>query len=75
MCLLRYKGAVGNNEEFVNRSSGTYIFRNDGPVNSLAAPEVTGTEKGVLVDEVYSHQGQGVTQVGLRSGFLARLKI
>lgn len=37
-----YKGAVGDNEKFENRSSGAYIFRPNGTLNVFSSvPDVT----------------------------------
>ncbi|XP_069684640.1 lysosomal alpha-mannosidase-like isoform X2 [Periplaneta americana] len=49
-----YKGYIGNNEEFANRSSGAYIFRPNGSEAILinSQPKFV-VYKGELVDEVH----------------------
>ena len=54
---------MGNNEEFANRSSGAYIFRNDGAALSTPDPVEDGIVHGDVVEEVYSIHGTEVTQV------------
>lgn len=48
-----YEAALGNNEEFKNRSSGAYIFRPNSTLQLInATPEIT-IIRGDLVDEVH----------------------
>lgn len=61
-----YKGAMGDNREFANRSSGAYIFRPDA-LNGNALEVVTGatlvTYKGEQVDEVHQVFNDWISQV------------
>ncbi|XP_075216675.1 lysosomal alpha-mannosidase II isoform X3 [Lycorma delicatula] len=57
-----YKGAVGNNEIFANRSSGAYIFRPNGSEPVGSAVKMT-TYKGPLVDEIHQTFSDWVTQI------------
>lgn len=60
-----YRGAVGNNEIFANRSSGAYIFRPD----PLTTEQIVGTDvavevvRGPLVDEVHQMFNEYISQV------------
>ncbi|XP_063226460.1 lysosomal alpha-mannosidase-like isoform X2 [Bacillus rossius redtenbacheri] len=59
-----YAGFQGNNEEFVNRSSGAYIFRPKGsdPIR-VAAKVQSKVYKGPLVDEIHQVFSDWVSQV------------
>lgn len=63
--FVYYRGNVGNNEVFENRSSGAYIFRPD----PLVAEEIVGTDVAVevitgnLVDEVHQVFNEYISQV------------
>jgi len=58
-----YRAAMGNNEEFKNRSSGAYIFRPNG-TEQLVAKEATLTVyRGNLVTEVHQKFNDWVSQV------------
>lgn len=51
--FVYYEGATGDNREFVNRSSGAYIFRPNN-TEKLVAKDVTNVvHRGDLVDEVH----------------------
>ncbi|CAO1353625.1 unnamed protein product [Diamesa tonsa] len=60
-----YEGAVGDNREFKNRSSGAYIFRPAaGKAETLIAKEATiQVVKGDLVDEVHQIFNEWLSQV------------
>lgn len=62
--FLWYKGAIGNNEEFRNRSSGAYIFRPDGKEATPfdGEPKVN-VVKGPLVEEVHQTVNEWISQV------------
>lgn len=60
-----YEGAVGDNREFKNRSSGAYIFRPAvGKGETLIAKEATiQVVRGALVDEVHQMFNEWLSQV------------
>lgn len=60
-----YEGAVGDNKEYKNRSSGAYIFRPAvGKAETLIAKEATiQVVKGALVDEVHQIFNEWLSQV------------
>uniref|UniRef100_A0A1A9W6T1 Alpha-mannosidase n=1 Tax=Glossina brevipalpis TaxID=37001 RepID=A0A1A9W6T1_9MUSC len=62
--FLYYEGAVGNNLEFQNRSSGAYIFR---PLNSTIKIVTTKVDitvyRGSLVEEVHQVFNDWISQV------------
>ncbi|XP_049857125.1 lysosomal alpha-mannosidase-like isoform X1 [Schistocerca gregaria] len=59
-----YKGFLGNNEVFENRSSGAYIFRPNGSEAVLASSSVKQKIiKGPLVDEVHQVFSDWISQV------------
>ncbi|XP_070500728.1 lysosomal alpha-mannosidase-like isoform X1 [Chironomus tepperi] len=63
--FLYYKGAVGNNEIFENRSSGAYIFRPE-PKSSekeIAKRATIDVIKGEQVDEVHQTFNEWLSQV------------
>lgn len=63
--FLFYKGAVGDNESFENRSSGAYIFRPDPKAKEkLITKEATiEVVKGDQVDEVHQVFNEWISQV------------
>lgn len=60
-----YEGAIGNNEEFKNRSSGAYIFRPrpNAPEKLIAKEATLRVVKGDLVDEVHQMFNEWISQV------------
>ncbi|XP_030079136.1 lysosomal alpha-mannosidase isoform X2 [Drosophila hydei] len=62
--FLYYEAATGNNAEFLNRSSGAYIFRPDNNQIRFATDEVTiEVYKGQLVQEVHQKFNDWISQV------------
>ncbi|XP_030387439.1 lysosomal alpha-mannosidase-like isoform X2 [Scaptodrosophila lebanonensis] len=62
--FLYYVGAIGNNEEFLNRSSGAYIFRPlDNKVYAVATQVDVEVYKGHLVEEVHQKFNDWISQV------------
>ncbi|KAM8717605.1 hypothetical protein ACLKA7_004323 [Drosophila subpalustris] len=62
--FLYYEGATGNNEEFLNRSSGAYIFRPRDNRAHFATDHVSITVfKGPLVQEVHQQFNEWISQV------------
>ncbi|XP_052854491.1 lysosomal alpha-mannosidase isoform X1 [Drosophila gunungcola] len=62
--FLFYEGAVGNNAEFLNRSSGAYIFRPKENKIHFAADQVEiEVYKGDLVQEVHQKFNDWISQV------------
>lgn len=63
--FVMYKGAVGNNEVYENRSSGAYIFRPDPKSKeTLIAKQATiSVNRGDLVDEVHQIFNEWLSQV------------
>lgn len=63
--FLFYKGAVGNNENFENRSSGAYIFRPDPKAKEQLITKEATIEvfRGDMVDEVHQVFNEWVSQV------------
>lgn len=61
-----YKGAMGDNREFANRSSGAYIFRPDpldGNAHEVTTKATIVTYKGDKVDEVHQVFNEWISQV------------
>ncbi|KDR11229.1 lysosomal alpha-mannosidase isoform X2 [Zootermopsis nevadensis] len=59
-----YKGYIGDNKEFVNRSSGAYIFRPNGSeALSVSSTKKSSTYKGDLVDETHIKWSDWLSQV------------
>ncbi|XP_030561633.1 lysosomal alpha-mannosidase isoform X2 [Drosophila novamexicana] len=62
--FLYYEGATGNNAEFLNRSSGAYIFRPKDNNIRFATDHVTiEVYKGSLVEEVHQKFNDWISQV------------
>uniref|UniRef100_A0A6P4EAE6 Alpha-mannosidase n=1 Tax=Drosophila rhopaloa TaxID=1041015 RepID=A0A6P4EAE6_DRORH len=62
--FLFYEGAVGNNAEFLNRSSGAYIFRpNENKIHFSADQVEIEVYKGDLVQEVHQKFNDWISQV------------
>ncbi|KAH8287905.1 hypothetical protein KR018_006962 [Drosophila ironensis] len=62
--FLFYEGAVGNNAEFLNRSSGAYIFRpNEDKIHFAADQVQIEVYRGDLVDEVHQTFNDWISQV------------
>ncbi|EDV98984.1 lysosomal alpha-mannosidase isoform X2 [Drosophila grimshawi] len=62
--FLYYEGAIGNNAEFLNRSSGAYIFRPKADKVFFASDRVAiEVYKGPLVQEVHQKFNDWVSQV------------
>ncbi|XP_002065049.4 lysosomal alpha-mannosidase isoform X2 [Drosophila willistoni] len=62
--FLYYEGAVGNNAEFLNRSSGAYIFRpNEDKIVPVATQVTIEVYKGDLVEEVHQKFNDWISQV------------
>ncbi|KAJ6645895.1 Lysosomal alpha-mannosidase, partial [Pseudolycoriella hygida] len=58
-----YEGAVGDNKEFLNRSSGAYIFRPNNTLQILSDKVMTTVIKGPIVDEVHQTFNEWLSQV------------
>ena len=60
-----YEGAIGDNKEFKNRSSGAYIFRPrpNSPEKLIAKEATLQVVKGDLVDEVHQIFNEWISQV------------
>nr|XP_016945444.1 lysosomal alpha-mannosidase isoform X2 [Drosophila suzukii] len=62
--FLFYEGAVGNNAEFLNRSSGAYIFRpNENKIHFATDQVEIEVYKGDLVHEVHQKFNDWISQV------------
>ncbi|KAH8282797.1 hypothetical protein KR054_009895 [Drosophila jambulina] len=62
--FLFYEGAVGNNAEFLNRSSGAYIFRpNENKLHFATEHVEIEVYKGDLVQEVHQKFNDWISQV------------
>ncbi|XP_017042898.2 lysosomal alpha-mannosidase isoform X1 [Drosophila ficusphila] len=62
--FLFYEGAVGNNAEFLNRSSGAYIFRpNENKIHFSTDQVEIEVYKGDLVQEVHQKFNDWISQV------------
>ncbi|KPU73915.1 uncharacterized protein Dana_GF15795, isoform B [Drosophila ananassae] len=62
--FLFYEGAVGNNAEFLNRSSGAYIFRpNENKIDFSSDHVEIEVYKGDLVEEVHQKFNDWISQV------------
>ncbi|XP_034666347.1 lysosomal alpha-mannosidase isoform X1 [Drosophila subobscura] len=62
--FLYYEGAKGNNEEFLNRSSGAYIFRpNQNKIHFVATQVEIEVYRGELVQEVRQKFNDWISQV------------
>ncbi|XP_016964290.1 lysosomal alpha-mannosidase isoform X2 [Drosophila biarmipes] len=62
--FLFYEGAVGNNAEFLNRSSGAYIFRpNENKIHFATDQVEIEVYKGDLVQEVHQKFNDWISQV------------
>ncbi|XP_033167145.1 lysosomal alpha-mannosidase isoform X2 [Drosophila mauritiana] len=62
--FLFYEGAVGNNAEFLNRSSGAYIFRpNENKIHFATDQVEIQVYKGDLVQEVHQKFNDWISQV------------
>uniref|UniRef100_A0A182QYP4 Alpha-mannosidase n=1 Tax=Anopheles farauti TaxID=69004 RepID=A0A182QYP4_9DIPT len=61
--FLYYEGALGNNEEFRNRSSGAYIFRPNGTEKIVTDVVATQVVKSDLVQEVHQIFNEWISQV------------
>lgn len=57
-----YEGALGNNAEFKNRSSGAYIFRPNNTARTLS-PSKFDVYRGPIVEEVHQIFNEWVSQV------------
>ncbi|XP_037040043.1 lysosomal alpha-mannosidase isoform X1 [Bradysia coprophila] len=58
-----YEGAVGNNREFLNRSSGAYIFRPNSTERIVSDKVMTTVIKGPVVEEVHQVFNEWLSQV------------
>ncbi|XP_055596638.1 lysosomal alpha-mannosidase-like isoform X1 [Uranotaenia lowii] len=61
--FIYYQGALGDNEEFKNRSSGAYIFRPNGTENHVADTVRINVVKGSVVQEVHQVFNEWISQV------------
>nr|XP_023026878.1 lysosomal alpha-mannosidase-like isoform X2 [Leptinotarsa decemlineata] len=61
--FLYYKGFVGNNEVFANRSSGAYIFRPYGKASSIENQNQVKIYLGNLVSEVHQQYNDWISQI------------
>ncbi|KAJ8951614.1 hypothetical protein NQ318_012284 [Aromia moschata] len=61
--FLYYKGFVGDNKKFSNRSSGAYIFRPDGTAYRVADKASIKIYRGVLVAELHQQFTAWISQV------------
>lgn len=63
--FVMYQGAVGNNAEFANRSSGAYIFRPDpdAPETLMGVDVTIEVHRGTHVDEVHQVFNEYISQV------------
>ncbi|XP_049286781.1 lysosomal alpha-mannosidase-like isoform X4 [Anopheles funestus] len=61
--FLYYDGALGNNEEFRNRSSGAYIFRPNGTEKTVTDVVEIQVVKSDLVQEVHQIFNEWISQV------------
>ncbi|CAH1141510.1 unnamed protein product [Phyllotreta striolata] len=58
-----YKGAVGNNSKFIDRSSGAYIFRPEGDAIKVSDKADLKIYKGSLVSEIHQKFNDWISQV------------
>ncbi|XP_052868628.1 lysosomal alpha-mannosidase-like [Anopheles cruzii] len=61
--FVYYEGALGNNEEYRNRSSGAYIFRPNGTEKSVTETVQLTVVKGPTVQEVHQVFNDWISQV------------
>ncbi|XP_061512042.1 lysosomal alpha-mannosidase [Anopheles gambiae] len=61
--FIYYEGALGNNEEFRNRSSGAYIFRPNGTEKTVTENVQLKVVKGGTVQEVHQVFSEWISQV------------
>lgn len=61
--FLYYKGFVGNNSKFVDRSSGAYIFRPHGNIVKISNKADLRVYKGPLVSEIQQKFNNWISQV------------
>ncbi|XP_053677468.1 lysosomal alpha-mannosidase [Anopheles nili] len=61
--FVYYEGALGNNEEFRNRSSGAYIFRPNGTERTVTETVQLKVVKGPTVQEVHQVFNEWISQV------------
>lgn len=61
--FVYYEGAVGNNEEYKNRSSGAYIFRPNGTEKHVTESVQLKVIKGNVVQEVHQIFNEWISQV------------
>jgi len=61
--FIFYEGAIGNNEEYMNRSSGAYIFRPNNTEKLIANRATVEVFRGALVEEVHQRFNEWLSQV------------
>uniref|UniRef100_A0AAG5DR66 Alpha-mannosidase n=1 Tax=Anopheles atroparvus TaxID=41427 RepID=A0AAG5DR66_ANOAO len=61
--FVYYEGALGNNEEMRNRSSGAYIFRPNGTEKTVTETVQLRVVKGATVQEVHQTFNEWISQV------------
>ncbi|XP_035912888.1 lysosomal alpha-mannosidase-like [Anopheles stephensi] len=61
--FVYYEGALGNNEEYRNRSSGAYIFRPNGTEKTVTENVQLKVVKGATVQEVHQVFNEWISQV------------